>query len=511
MSLFTTPRRGSRVRPALLGVASLALVLTACGGSDSDSPSGDPIKDAKITFASTAIASSLDPAANPTTVGRTYSKQVFDQLVTFDADGKLQPALATDWKRVDDKSMTFTLRDGVKFSSGAELTADAVVKNIERILSGDPAYATIASRLGTLKNAKAISDTEVQINTKTTDAILLNRLTLLDIVDPKTFKEEAPAGTGAFVVKEYDAGDSITLVRHDDSWRATENVAEVTIQAIPDPTTLSSALQTGEVDVAFGMPADVSTQLESKGFSTINKSAGSAAINSLIVDAEPKLADVRVRQAINHAIDREAFVEGALGGFGTPNGSQLLQEGYFGYDADLPTYDYDLDKAKALIKDAGVEGLELPIATTALFKPQAEAVAGFLNAAGFKSEVVTEDFSAFLATALQSSKYPLLYWQTDYYELRDISSVVRFGPTAPGQQAHFEEGRYQQLFTEQAGELDEKVREGQIKEMAKILNEEAGVLFLAWTDNLYTAAPRIAEVPLAGDSLVRVEEIVVTE
>lgn len=510
MSLFTQ-RRGGRVRPALLGVASMALVLSACGGAADEPGSGDPVKDAKITFASTAIAGSLDPAANPTTVGRTYSKQVFDQLVTFDGDGVLQPALATEWERVNDNAMTFTLREGVEFSSGAPLTAEAVVANIDRILSGDEAYATIASRLGTLKNAKAVSDTEVRINTKSPDPIILNRLTLLDIVDPATFDTDAPAGTGAFVVEEHDPGNSITLVRNDDSWRATDNVAEVTIQAIPDPTTLSSAMQTGEVDVAFGLPADVSTQLESKGFTTINKSAGSAAINSLIVDAEPKLGDVRVRQAINHAIDREAFVEGALGGFGTPNGSQLLQEGYFGFDPELGHFEYDLDKAKALVKEAGVEGLELPIATTALFKPQAEAVSGFLNAAGFKSEVVIEDFSAFLATALQSSKYPLLYWQTDYYELRDIASVVRFGPTGPGQQAHLEDGRYQKLFVEQSSELDETKREALIQEMAQVLHDEAGVLFLAWTDNLYTAAPHIAEVPLAGDSLVRVEEIVVTE
>ena len=511
MSLFTPLRRRGRVRPALVGVASMALVLTACGGTSDESGSGDPIKDASITFASTAIASYLDPAANPTTVGRTYSKQVFDQLVTFDADGTLQPALATEWERVGDQAMVFTLREGVTFSSGAPLTAEAVVANVDRILSGNEAYATIASRLGTLRNAKVVSDTEVRINTSSPDPIILNRLTLLDIVDPETFDTDAPAGTGAFVVEDHDPGNSISLVRNDDSWRATDNIAEVTIQAIPDPSTLSSAMQTGEVDVAFGLPADVSTQLESRGFTTINESAGSAAINSLIADAEPKLEDVRVRQAINHAIDREAFVEGALGGFGTPNGSQLLQEGYFGFDEDLPHYEYDLDKAKELVQEAGVEGLELPIATTALFKPQAEAVAGFLNAAGFESEVVVEDFSAFLATALQSSEYPLLYWQTDYYELRDISSVVRFGPTAPGQQAHIEEGRYQELFVQQSSELDEAKREAQIKEMAKILHDDAGVLFLAWTDNLYTAAPHISDVPLAGDSLVRVEEIVVTE
>lgn len=497
-----------------MALAAVSLVASACGGAD-DSPGsgggGKEIADASVTIATSALTNSLDPAAAISAVGRTYAKQVFDTLVAFDAEGVLQPGLATEWERVDDTTVRFTLREGVTFSSGAEFNADAVVANVERVLSGDPAYALMASRIATVTKAVAVSPTEVEIVTSGPDPVLLNRVTLLDIVDPETFDADQPAGTGPFEVTEYEAGTSIQLTRFDDSWRAGDGVKEVAIQAIPNPSTLASALKTGEVDVAFGLPADVSTQLETDGFSTINRSAGSSAITSLIADAEPKLADVRVRQAINLAIDREAFVDAALGGFGTPNGSQFLQEGYLGYDASLQSYEYDLALAKELIAEADAEGLELPIATTALFKTQAEAVAGFLNAAGFKSEVVLEDLSAFMSTLLQESKYPLLYWQTDYYELRDITSVTRFGAPAPGQQAHFDNAEYQALFAEQATMMDETEREATIAEMAGVMNAEAGVTFLAWPDNLYTAAPRIAELPLAGDSLIQAEAIVVTE
>ncbi|MGH1562363.1 ABC transporter substrate-binding protein [Mumia sp. DW29H23] len=498
-------------RPLLAGVAVLALALSACGGGGDEPASGNAVDDAHVTLASSAISNSLDPAAALSSVGRTYTKQVFDQLVTFDESGTLQPSLATEWKRVDDTSMDFTLREGVTFSSGAALDAEAVVANVTRVLSGDPAYATVAGRISTVKEAKAVSPEVVRIVTSTPDAILLNRMTLLDIVDPATFEDERPAGTGPFEVADYKAGTLIELTRNDDSWRASEAVKDVTIQAIPNPTTLASALRTGAVDVAFGLPADVAAQLEGSGFTTVSKPAGSSAITSLIADVEPKLADVRVRKAINLAVNREEFVEAALGGFGTPNGSQLLQEGYLGYDASLPSYAFDLDEAKSLVADAGAEGLELPIATTALFKTQAEAVAGYLNAVGFTSEVVVQDLSAFIPTLLQKSEYPLLYWQTDYYDLRDITSVNRFGPTFPGQQPHIPVNDYQTLFTQQAGQLDEGAREADIKAMAKILNEEAGVLFLAWPDNLYTVAPRISELPLSGDSLIRVEAIVVTK
>ena len=505
-------QRGSRrrARGVVLGAAAAALVLTACGGGG-ESASGKAVDDAHLTLASSAISNSLDPAAALSSVGRTYTKQVFDQLVTFDDAGALQPGLATEWKRVDDTSVDFTLREGVTFSSGATLDAAAIVANVERVLSGDPAYATVAGRISTVKEAKAVSPEVVRIVTSGPDAVLLNRMTLLDIVDPATFGGDRPSGTGPFEVTAYEPGTKIELTRNDDSWRASEAVKTVTIQAIPNPTTLASALRTGEADVIFGLPADIAKQLGSSGFTNIHEPAGSAAIASLIADAEPALADARVREAINLAINREEFVEAALGGFGTPNGSQLLQEGYLGYDDSLPSYDFDLDRAKSLIAEAGAEGLELPIATTAMFKSQAEAVAGYLNAVGFKSEVVVQDISAFIPTLLQKSEYPLLYWQTDYYDLRDITSVSRLGATAPGQQAHIPVNDYQKLFAQQAGQLDEKAREADIKKMAKILNEEAGVLFLAWPDNLYTVAPRISELPLSGDSLIQVEAIVVTE
>jgi len=507
-------RPGLRAKSAALGVASLglALVLSGCGGTDeAEAGGGEPATDASVTIGSTAISNSLDPSAALSSVGRTYTKQVFDQLVVFDADGVIQPSLATEWNRVDDTTMDFTLRDGVTFSNGDPLDAEAVAANITRVLSGDPAYATVAGRLATVKSATAESAEVVRVVTSTPDPILLNRMTLFDIVAPSTFKDERPAGSGPFKVTGYQEGVKIELTRNDSSWRPSESVKDLTIEAIPNPTTLASALRTGEVDVAFGLPADVVTQLEGAGFETTAKPAGSSAITSLIADAEPKLGDARVREAINLAVNRDEFVDAALGGFGTPNGSQLLQEGYVGYDDSLPSFGYDLDKAKELVSEAGAEGLELPIATTALFKAQAEAVAGYLNAVGFKSEVVIQDLSAFIPTLLQKSEYPLLYWQTDYYDLRDITSVSRFGPTAPGQQAHIPVNDYQDLYVKQSTELDEDAREADIQQMAKILNEEAGVLFLAWPDTVYSSAARIGELPLGGDSLIRAEAIVVTE
>lgn len=501
-----------RYRAAVVGVAATALLLTACGDSD-DEGGGTPVADASITYGSPAITTTLDPHAATSSVGRTYAKQVFDQLVRFDATGELQPGLATEWERVDDDTVELTLREGAEFTTGDPADAEAVRANVERIMSGDPTFSLISGRLGTIKDAEVVSPTVVRINTDGPDAVLLNRLTMFDIVAPKTFKKAATeaAGSGPFKVTSYKPSEEIVLERNDDSWRATDNVKDLKLVAIPDPSTLADAVRTDEVDIAFGISTDAATQLEGEGYRTTTRSAGSAAINSLITDAEPKLEDPRVREAINLAINREEFVLGALGGFGEPNGSQLLQPGYFGYDDSIEAFGYDPDRAKQLISEAGVEGLELPIATTALFKSQAEAVAGYLNAVGFKSEVVIQELSAFVPTLLQKSEYPLLYWQTDYFDLRDITSVTRLGLLQPGQQPHFDSPEYRDLFAEQVTQLDETEREATIKQMANILRDEIGVLFLAWPHNVYSSNERVGDLPLAGDSLVNVEEVVVTD
>lgn len=507
-----SPSRHRR-RAALAGLAVTSLLLTACGGGSEADNQGEAVKDAEVTFASTAITNTLDPHAVLSSSGRSYSKQVFDTLVTFDADGQLEPGLAIEWERINPTTTEFTLREGVTFHDGGEFDGEAVKKNVERVLSGDPQFATMAGRLGSIKGVEVVDPLTIRVKTADPDPILLNRLTLFDIIDPASFETAAKdaSGTGPFELAEYKAADQIVLERFDGAWRATDNVKTVTLKQIPDPGTMVSALKTDAADIAFALPPDMAIQLEGAGFENTTRSAGSAAINSLIADAEPKLEDKRVREAINLAVNREEFVDAALGGFGVPNGGQLLQEGYFGYDDSIEHFTFDPERAKELIKESGAEGLELPIATTAMFKAQAEAVAGYLNAVGFKSEVVIQELSAFIGSLLQKSEFPLLYWQTDYFDLRDISSVVRLGPQPEGAQHHIPVGDYQKLFAQQAQEMDETEREAQIQEMAAVLRDEAGVLFLAWPENVYTSNDSIGELPLGGDSLIRFEKLVVTE
>ncbi|MFG1941498.1 ABC transporter substrate-binding protein [Nonomuraea sp. NPDC048826] len=495
-----------------IGGLAVAAVATGCATSPKKETPGATgatggAAAAPLIVASSAITNSLDPAAALSNVGATFTAQVYDPLVTFDADGKLAPALATAWRSIDDRTIEFTLREGVKFHRGGVFDAEAVKANVERLLSGEPAFAFRASQMGTLSGAEVVNPTTVRLITKEPDPVLLNRLVRLSMTDPAIFKEKpgtVASGTGPFKVAAYTPAKSIDLEAFPESWRKSENVKSARVVAIPDPGTLTTALRTGEVDGAYGLPPSVAAQL-TDSFTVKPVTAGSCAVLSMIGDVEPKLRDKRVRLALNLAVDNEEFVKSGLSGYGkVPNG-QLLQPGFVGHDPALEAIPYDPERAKSLLKEAGAEGLTLNIATTALFKQQAEITAGYLAKIGITSEVVIQDLSTFITTLLKKSETPLIYWQTDYFDLRDIAGVSRFGPQPEGVQKHVEDEEYVKLFSAAAREMDPAKREETIKAMAKRLHDEAGVVFLAWPETVYVHAAK-ADLKLNVDGNVLLSE-----
>ncbi len=502
-------------RRGLLGLglgATTVWALAACSSEEGTGSGGggNAATAAAITLGSTAITSAIDPHAATSNVGRTYAINVFDSLVDFDGDGKIVPSLATEWTRVDDTTLELTLRDGVTFHSGATFDGAAVKANVERILSGDPAYSLLVGRLGPITAVEVLEPLKIRVTTSSPDPILLNRLTMIDIVDPqmigKKVTAETVSGTGPFRVTGYKADQEVTLERYEDAWQPSTSIATATLVAISDPSSLAIAVRAGEVDTAFGLAPDQVAQLEgSLGVET--PSAGSCAICSLIPDAEPKLRDPRVRRALNMAINHEEFVQAGLGGYGKVATGQLLQPGYLGYDEELEGFEYDPEAAKALLKEAGATDLELPIVTTAFFKAQSEIVVGYLEAIGVKSRVELQDLSAFLGTLLSKSEFPLIYWQTDYFDLQDILSVTRFGPQQPGTQLHVENPKYAELYQQASVELDEEKRADVIRQMAQLLHEEAGVLFLGWPNLAYVHAQDV-DLNMGGESLINLQKVV---
>ncbi|GAA0289847.1 ABC transporter substrate-binding protein [Kineococcus aurantiacus] len=452
---------------AAVATAGLA-TLSACaesqrdegGGSGESSGSGRDT----FVFGGSADPDSLDPVF--ASDGETFrvTRQIFEGLVsTKPGTTDLAPSLATEWTTSEDGlSYTFTLQEGVKFSNGKPFDAAAVVANFERwynlrgIAQGeDLAYyyrsvfrgfkTNDDPALGTslYAGSTANPDGTVTVNLTSPFAGFLASLTLpafamqetgaveaaggngLDGADPRQseYATSGPIGTGPFVFAGWERGQQVTLKRNDDYWGEKAKVASAVIRVIGDGTARKQALQNGDIDgYDLVAPADVAT-LESAGFQIQNRPA----FNILYLGINQALAplgDLKVRQAIAHAIDKDAVIKNALPE-GTKAATQFMPENVIGWNESVTTYEYDVDRAKQLLAEAGQTNINIPFnyptGVSRPYMPNPETIYNAINqqlsAAGITTTPVAEQWTPnYLGTVQGGSNHGLhlLGWTGDY-------------------------------------------------------------------------------------------------
>lgn len=321
------------------------------------------------------IATSTVPGVlgNPyATIGATTSSAwgvIFDTLTQFDADGRLQPGLAESWSQRDDRTWRFMLRDNVTFHNSVPLTADAIVRNIAYLLRADGQRFAIANELAGVESAKAIDRFTVDIITREPDAIFPARLNLIRIVEPDAWEvlgadgfAIAPVGSGPFQVEALNAGaGTLALAAVPHKWRPSISISKISMQVLPDQTSRLQALLSGQVDIAVGLGPDDIFTLERGGFNIYTRRRPeimSLTFNLTSVGESP-IQDVRVRRAMNYAVDKQGIVDGILLGYSEVGTAGVLS-GTFGFDPGLKPFPYDPEKARALLAEAGyAEGFRL--------------------------------------------------------------------------------------------------------------------------------------------------------
>jgi peptide/nickel transport system substrate-binding protein len=304
----------------------------------------------------------LDPhVATDATVAWDYVN-IYDTLVDLDASVKLQPSLATSWKQVDPTTWRFTLRSGVKFTDGTPFDADAVVFNVERALNPkDP--GRVVSSGGPIAGAKKVDAQTVDILTKGPDPSTLYGLSLkvvYGMCSPTAVQKygkdygQHPVGTGPFMLESWQANSQVTLVRNPGYWGNAPTLDKLVFKVIPDAGDRLLAFQNKEIDVLLEpTPSQMLTLTKLPGVQ-IAKTPG-IGISYLAYNLKyPPFDDVRVRLALQHAIDRKTICSTVLGGLAVP-ATGFMNSNVFGYkNEDLETvYDYNPDKAKALLQQAG--------------------------------------------------------------------------------------------------------------------------------------------------------------
>jgi peptide/nickel transport system substrate-binding protein len=357
-----------RLPHSVAGVTGLAAIfaLTACAGA---APStGERVDGGTIVY-----AHQQEPfCVFGGWIEQAYlSYQVLDNLTSLDENHEVVPWLATEWTTSDDGlTWTFTLKEGVEFTDGSPLTAEVVAYNFDYWVSGGNSTALVWLQ-DYYSSAEAIDELTVQINLSAPYPRLADNLSqgyfgIQSQVALETRTDEencaAPIGTGAFIVDHWDRGEEIVLVRNDDytSWPANAEhtgpayVEEIVWRFVPDATTRVAALQAGEVDAIYDVPAIQWETLDAAGYQ-LEKYVTPGRPQQLAFNTQiGPFTDVRVRQAFAYALDRQAAVEAIGQGVIPYEGNGGVSQTTPGYSqAAADRYDYDPEKAADLLDEAG--------------------------------------------------------------------------------------------------------------------------------------------------------------
>lgn len=394
--------RNSRVGLGAALVAVLALVLGACGGSsgDSDGASAGAVdKNATLNVGFPVPALPLDPqkAASDLAVFP-YASLLYDRLTQIKAGPKVEPMIATKWEfAADGMSVDFTLRDDVTFSDGAKLDAAAVKASLDRAIS-DPA-STVAPRFEMVKSVDAVDATTVKITTnrKAADLPYVLAGAAGAIISPKALNnkdlDKKPVGSGPYTLKELKLGQSATFERRDGYWNPEDGLAKtIKIVTLTDSNAQVNALRSGQVDMILSKPGQPKF---GNDYVHYTYPAGAGWSLFLNTKASKPLADVKVRQALNYAVDRKGIIDSLLAGQCEAN-VQPLAKGTVGYvDSPPIEYTHDVAKAKQLLADAGyADGFSIDLLVGAGLTPQGEiatALQAQLAEIGVKVKIDEQD------------------------------------------------------------------------------------------------------------------------
>lgn len=475
--------RGDRVRTFLRFAASgvaVGLVLTGCAASDRDGggtaeETSDGARDTFI-FAASADPASLDPAFANDGESFRVGRQIFEGLVgTEPGTPDPAPLLAESWETSEDGlQYTFQLKEGVKFHDGTDFDADAVCFNFERWnnftgvlqseslsyywqkVNGGFATSDTESLNGTGKyeSCEAPDATTAVINLKSPLPELISALSLpsFSMQSPTALEEydadgvtgegdapvlpeyatAHPTGTGPYVFDSWNPGEQVVLTANEDYWGEQGQVKRIVFSVISDATARRQALQAGDID-GYDLvgPADVDA-LEEAGFQIVNRDP----FNILYLamnQANPDLADLKVRQAIAHAINKESLVAQTLPE-GTEVATNFVPPSVSGWNPDVATYDYDPEKAKALLAEAGKSNLTIdfnyPTNVSRPYMPTPEqvftAISADLAAVGITVNPVPEPWSPDYLDRMQGTPehgIHLLGWTGDYNDTYNFVGV----------------------------------------------------------------------------------------
>ncbi len=494
-----------RLRPTRRSVLATTLAAAAAGTLPLDAIAQGANKTLVIGIA--ADPTGLDPEAVENNTSGFIMAAIYDSLVRYKPGTvEVEPGLAERWDiSSDGLTYTFHLRSGVKFHDGTPLTADSIVQGVARLFDkSSPIYIYDTGPVESYadftygKDCKyrAVDESTVEFTLKEPSAAFLNSLAMVwnGVVSPaaaqKSGKEfrNNPVGTGPFVFKEYRPRDQVVLEANPLYWRGKPKLDRVVFKVLPDPQAALLGLRRGEIHILADVGAATIPALRQEPSVNLVTQPG-LAVSGVALPTETKpFDDVRVRRAMNLAVDKAAINKALFQGMAVPMTSPLPQA-QWGFDKSIAGYGFDPEAAKKLLAEAGVQpGLKVELLTynsprgyNSAGADLAVAIQGYLKRVGIEADVRRMDMGAYLAT-VRSGKHEGLKmegWTGDNGDPDNFAGALFASKEIPiGNWAHYRSADVDRLLAEAARTVDHDKRVSLYSDIQKLIVEDAPWVFI---------------------------------
>lgn len=477
----------------LLAMALLLTLFTGCGQtpdpekassvvSADSSASGNDGELKIVRINNGAEPDSLDPWLSSASDTEAIFHNVFEGLCLYDEKGDLIPGLAESWEiGGDQKTYTFHLRKDVVFHNGKAFTSADVLYSYNA-LTGLGGNEPLTSKFNMVEKLEAPDENTFVVTISGPSASFLSLNTVAVLPEGYEDQATAPVGTGPFRFVEYTPSQRVVLEKNENYYDGGRmaKIDRVEIYIMSDAAAVVNALRSGQLDMATMVSAEDAPMLEEEY--EIYRSPQNMAVGLFMNNAKAPFDDIRVRQAIYYAVNRDELIEGAFGGYATKLYSNFspIMESY--YNSELEgSYEWDPEKAKALLKEAGYEnGFSITLTVPANYQSlvdSSQILAQQLSAVGINAEIETIEWTTWLDR---------VYTQADY-ETTIVGLSGKLDPDAilgrfqTGYNRNFycfSNAEYDSLIEAARVELDDEKRAEDYKRCQEILTEEAAAAFL---------------------------------
>lgn len=468
-------KRSILMLPAI--VLSLALALTACSGEKQGENA-----DSQITIGIPQdVESSLDPHKAVAAGTEEVFFNIYEGLIKPDSDGNLNPALASDYTVSPDQTVfTFTLREGVKFHSGKDLTVEDVVYSIKRCANEDDPV-TLKAAYTNINSIETPDDKTVVITLKSPNADFLCEMDTAIIPADNDDPDNVSDGTGPYKYVSHSPQENFIMEKFDDYWGEPAHIAHVTLKVCANPDSLVMELNGGSIDMLARVTAAQAAELNDN-FNVLEGTMN--LVQALYLNNAVKpFDDIRVRQALCYAVDKQYVLDLTSDGHGTPIGSSMFPAFGKYYMPELADYyTKDIAKAKQLLADAGYpDGFSFTVKVPSNYTQHietAQVVAEALKEIGVTANIQLIEWETWLTEVYSGRQFEATVVGLDASSLAASSMLLRFNSDSSKNFINYNNPDYDAAYARAEASIDDEERTEAYKECEKILTETAANVYI---------------------------------